>query len=90
MDYHLIPEHCRDGMQRYIEQGILPGDFLQAVICNDLVLAASRADYINQQCLMDYARFLFQAPSVCWGSQEKMQAWHEQRGLQGRAQKGGS
>lgn len=87
LDYHLIPEHCREGMQRYIEQGILPGDFLRAIICNDLVEAASRADIINRYRLYDYAGFLFQAPSGCWGSEEKMQAWHDRRGLSGAQRK---
>lgn len=83
IDYSMIPEHCRDGMRRYIEQGVIPGDFLQAVICNDLVLAASRADYINQQCLLDYARFLYNAPAGAWGNLERMQRWSEAGGLQG-------
>lgn len=83
INYSMIPDHCRDGLRRYVEKGQIPGDFLQAVICNDLVLAASRADYINQQCLQDYARFLYNAPAGCWGSMEKMRRWAEAGGLEG-------
>lgn len=84
IDYSLIPEHCRDGMRDYIERGKLPGSFLCAVICNDLVLAASRADLINQHCLRDYAVFLYgYAPHKAWGSPEALRRWHEAGGLQG-------
>lgn len=31
-----MPMHLRDGLVRYFNDGILPGSFLQAVLCNDL------------------------------------------------------
>ena len=75
-DYSKLPEHCRGGMKRYIEEGIPPGDFLEAVICNDLVQAFARADDTNITRLFDYANFLYnEVPSVCWGSKEKMLGW---------------
>ena len=31
-----ISDHMMEGIMRYIDHGINPGDFLTAVICNDL------------------------------------------------------
>jgi len=84
IDYSRLPQHMRGGMQRYIEQGIPPGGFLAAILANDLVLAAMRADAINQHQLFDYAHFLYnQAPRDCWGCQEAIDEWIEQGGLKG-------
>jgi len=75
-NYDKIPEHCRGGMRRYVEEGVIPGEFLQAVICNDLVESFGRADDINSDRLRDYAGFLYnEIPSLSWGSKEKMRAW---------------
>ena len=75
-DYSRLPEHCREGMKRYIEHGIIPGDFLQAVICNNLVETFAIADDTNIKRLCDYAFFLYwDAPSPCWGSKKKMSEW---------------
>ena len=83
IDYSILPEHMQGGMQRYIEQGINPGDFLSLILCNDFVHAAGQADGINQFRLFDYAKFLYlEAPMVCWGSKEKVDKWiaaHEER-----------
>ena len=77
-DYSKIPEHCQKGMKRYIEHGIIPGDFLQAVICNNLVESFARADGTNILCLFDYACFLYnEIPTSAWGSEEKMMKWSE-------------
>lgn len=32
-----VPAHTRGGIVRYIDEGIPPGSFLTAIICNDLV-----------------------------------------------------
>ena len=39
-----IPDYMMDGVERYIEQGIEPGDFLSAIITNNLSEAVRRAD----------------------------------------------
>jgi len=76
IDYSKIPEHCRRGMKRYIEHGIIPGGFLQAVICNNLVESFARADGTNILRLFDYASFLYnEIPTSAWGSEEKMLEW---------------
>lgn len=76
IDYSILPEHCRDGMQRYVEEGIIPGAFLTAVLENNLVEAVGRADNINIHRLRDYAIFLYnELPSSAWGSPEKVERW---------------
>lgn len=80
IDYSQLPDHMQEGMQRYIEHGILPGDFLLSVLCNDFVTAFMRADSINIDHMIEYAYFLhWQAPSDCWGSAEKVKRWSELR-----------
>ena len=76
MNYEILPEHIRGGMQRYIENCIPPGDFLTAVICNDLKNSFGLADDINKKRLFDIVNFMYnEAPSLCWGSYEKMNSW---------------
>jgi hypothetical protein len=80
MSYTFNQYQIRDDMlgaiQRYIEHGIPPGDFLRAVICNDLAEAVGRADEENMANLPAYVAYFWnKAPSTCWGSVDKMKAW---------------
>ena len=76
MKYHMLPAHMQNVMRRYIEDGIEPGGFLTAVICNDLVGAFGMADDINLANMKVWASFLYnEAPSGCWGSRRKMDGW---------------
>ena len=71
-----IPDYMTGGLERYIEHGIDPGDFLTAVICNNLVEACAAADDTNLRNIPAYAAYLYnRAPRECWGSREKMQQW---------------
>ena len=71
-----IPERMHGGIQRYIEQHAMPGDFLMAVVCNNLKEACARADDENMLLLPVYAAFFYhEAPAACWGSPEKVRAW---------------
>jgi len=80
INYDALPEHMRDGAKLYIERGIEPGSFLAAVLANDLVGAASRADHININALKAWAMWLYSdCPSQAWGSREKVAAWIETR-----------
>jgi len=74
----IIPEYMRDAIKLYLERGIEPGDFLSAVICNDLREAVGRADDVNIYNLPAYVNFFYNhAPHGCWGSPENMKAWME-------------
>jgi hypothetical protein len=87
LDYSMIPEHCRDGVQRYIETGSPVGGFLQAVFENNLVEAFGRADDINRAHLWDYTMFLYNEapkhPIPSWGSPQAYKEWLEMGGLAG-------
>ena len=73
---YYISEHMLDGIKRYVEQRVPPGDFLTAVLCNDLREACGRADDGNLANLPAYVAYLYnEAPGACWGSKEKMLAW---------------
>jgi len=83
IDYHILPEHIRGGVQRYIEYGITPGSFLSAVICNDLKESFGCADHINTARMHDIVSFFYnEAPSTCWGSQQIMDEWIEAKSTQ--------
>lgn len=76
INYEILPSHLRGGLQRYIEQGEIPGGFLQAVIANNLCESFGRADEVNRVRMFDIVNFMHnEAPGQCWGSPAKMKAW---------------
>ena len=76
LNYDLLPEHIRGSAKRYLEEGIMPGDFLQAVICNDLLGAFLKADDTNVSNMLDIVKFFYnEAPTISWGSKEEMKKW---------------
>ncbi len=78
---NLIPEHMIAEMQRYMERGVRPGDFLVAVLSNDLMGAAYYADSINRPRLHDYCMWLYNyAPSGSFGSPEAVEKWINSNG----------
>ena len=71
-----VPERMMRALDDYCTLGHLPGDFLQAVISNDLAEACGRADHDNLRNLPAFVAYLWnEAPAPCWGSKEKMNAW---------------
>lgn len=75
-NYTKLPESLREGVKLYIEQGIPVGDFLQAVIENNLIEAVGHADSQNIRILKDIVLFFYwEVPSICWGSKEKYEEW---------------
>ncbi len=87
-DWSLIPDYMIGGLRRYIENGVEPGSFLSAVLCNDLRGACERADDTNRERLFQYIQFLYSyAPSACWGSPTRFEAWIEEGGIEGNQRK---
>ena len=73
----LLPEGLRGGLMRWIVKGIPTGSFLAAVLRNDLKDACARIDDDNRPFLPDVVRWLYNyAPACCWGSPERVSAWH--------------
>jgi len=82
INYEILPEHIRAGVRRYVERGTIPGDFLQAVIKNQLKESFLLADRVNIDNMFDIVGFFYnEVPSGCWGSEEKMIKWNEKGGL---------
>lgn len=72
----LIPAHMREGIRAYVEDRRLVGEFLTALLSNNLMRAARHADDENRAALADWAGFLYEyIPSDCWGSPEIVAAW---------------
>jgi hypothetical protein len=72
------------GLRRYIEDGIPPGHFLQAVLINDLREAIGRGDDTNRKNLANYIIFLYNyAPTDSWGGIEEYTKWVKMGGLNG-------
>ena len=77
-NYDDLHPHMRDSFRAYIEHGLPPGSFMTALLSNDLRETFACADYINQSLVREYLVWLWDAaPSACWGSRERVDAWIE-------------
>ena len=78
--YDAIPAIQLEALQRYIRDGTPPGNFLTAVLRNDLKEAVARADATNQPLLALYVQWLYnRAPFGCWGTPEQVERWTAKR-----------
>ena len=71
-----ISERMMGGIERWVEEGILPCNFLQAIISNNLSMAVINADdenLINIPAFVDY--FYNHTPNRCWGSVSELAKW---------------
>lgn len=83
-DYSRLPEHMQEPARKYVEEGRHPGDFLTAVLANNLVEAFGRADSKNQDHMQDWVIWLYnECPGGAWGSEKRIKEWVAQRGLKG-------
>lgn len=83
--WELVPDHMRGAMERYLSHGIPPGSFLEAVLCNNLSEAVSRADHINRHRLLDIVNFLqWHVPANCWGDVAEYASWCTSGGIEGQ------
>ena len=73
---NLVPAHLHGGLERYLQDGILPGGFLQAVLENKLKESFERADDISRAALPDIVHYLYNyVPMAAWGSPERVAEW---------------
>ena len=71
-----VPERMMEHLRRYIEKHEPVGDFLTALLENDLREACGRADDENLHNLPAYVAYLHnEAPGKCWGSPANVAAW---------------
>ena len=86
-----IPERMMPGILAYVENGQLPGSFLQAVISNNLKESFAQADDENKKNIQAFVAYFYnEVPAPAWGSPEAMMNWSEQGGMKGIAEAVGS
>lgn len=72
----VAPSNLVAKLRRYVEHREQPGDFLCAVLANDLFDACAKADPENLAVLPALAGYCYwEIPSPCWGSKDKVLAW---------------
>ena len=74
----MIPEYTKQAIDAYVQDHRPVGDFLTAVLSNDLALSFGRADEENRRALFDIVSYCWnEIPGPCWGSPKKVRAWLE-------------
>ena len=71
-----VPEHTAYGIVEYINNRRGIGDFLQAVMSNDLFKAFVYADDLNAYAMSAIVKFIYNhTPSTSHGSEEAVNNW---------------
>jgi hypothetical protein len=84
MNAALVPEHLQEGIEAHCLTGRPVGQFLTAVLCNNLREAVAYGDPASMEGLRGIIQFLHNyAPGGCWGSPELVQKWRDRSGLAG-------
>ncbi len=77
-----VPLHLWSGIRAYILEARPVGDFLRAVISNNLKETIAYADEESMRNLQAIVRFFYnEAPTECWGSPQKYKGWIVIQGL---------
>ena len=75
-DYPEVSPDIVGGVVRYVEHGIPPGDFLTAVLANDLQEAVGRADVHNLRALPNIVALVYNdLPGGAWGGRQSVKDW---------------
>jgi len=81
----MIPQLLQDGLDRYVKRGIACGDFLTAVLENNLMEAFGRADDLNRINLFNICKYVYnEMPGACHGSPAKVREWLNKFKTEGR------
>ena len=76
VNYTRIPLKTMSALQAYVEQGRPVGQFLQAVLGNDLLGSYARAGPDDLAALGDIMAWLYwEAPASSWGNYERYVKW---------------
>jgi len=71
-----IPPRILKSIYHYVEDKTPTGDFLKAVLSNDLFNAFGRADEENEKNLFNICIFIYNyIPTCCYGSLDKVLEW---------------
>lgn len=75
-DSSKIELRFKESIDRYVEHKVPTGDFLKAVLENDLAGALGRADLEAMDNIRHIVCYIWnEVPSQCWGSKEKVSKW---------------
>ena len=84
-----IPEHMHHGVIDYVTDGHPVGNFLGALLSNDLRSTFNHADDYNKERISNWIAFLWNCvPSACWGSPNAVAKWQKNKGLFGEKNNG--
>ena len=80
MSYDKLPGNLGEGMRRYLERGVAPGDFMMAVLCNDLIRAVYHADDDNIHQFKNIVTWLMAHAHVdSYGDPAKVAKWMREK-----------
>jgi hypothetical protein len=80
----VIPQAVKDEIDRHAKQGCPCGDFVTAVLDNDLKEAFKCADDYNIMHMREIVTYMYNhTPAACQGSKLKRRAWQSHNGLAG-------
>ena len=80
MTTHNIPISIKQSLDSYVEHRIPTGDFLNAVLSNDLFEAIGRADDINIIFLHNICGYIYnELPTLCHGSPKRVRKWLQRK-----------
>lgn len=75
-DSSLIEPRFRESIDLFVSHGYLPGNFLAAVMANDLKESIARADEAALANLPHIVAYLYnEVPASAWGSYATLAAW---------------
>lgn len=82
--YAVIPSITQYALTRYVTEGQDGGDFITAVLENNLQQAFAHADLDNVEAMDAIVKWIYnRAPGSCWGDREKVRAWYTHHGMKG-------
>ena len=74
--YMLIPERTMEGFRKYLFEGVPTGDFLKAVLDNNLFEAFGRADEGNRGALWLIVKLVYNEFPLCARDRKQWLEWH--------------
>jgi hypothetical protein len=85
LDLRAIPAATLAELQRYVDQGFPPGDFLRCVLENNLMGAVALASAENEPAIVPLLRYIYnRCPIDCWGNATAVEAWIARGGSSGK------
>ena len=75
-----MKDSTKAGIDRHVKLGVPTGDFLYAVLTNNLKEAIGTADEENMADLAEIVRYCYmEIPGSCWGSPDKVKEWQQMK-----------